>query len=166
VRGRYDTAVNLVDELHSLIESLDAAGVEYAVCGGIALAIHGRPRFTKDIDLLVRAADLERVESVARGRGFTLEGGRLSFARRTKEKREMLRLSKAEGSGLLTLDLILVGPILEEVWNSRRSLEWQGRKVWAVSREGLMRMKRLAGRPQDLVDLADLLGPGSKVEDG
>jgi hypothetical protein len=158
--------VNLVDELHSLIESLDAAGVEYAVCGGIALAIHGRPRFTKDIDLLVRAADLERVQSLAKSRGFTLEGGWLSFAPGTKEEREMLRLSKAEGSGLLTLDLFLVGPILEDVWNSRRSLEWQGRQVWAVSREGLMRMKRLAGRPQDLVDLDDLLGSSPRIEDG
>lgn len=47
--ARYDTRVNLVDELRGLLESLNGAGVEYAVCGGIAVAIHGYPRFTKDI---------------------------------------------------------------------------------------------------------------------
>jgi len=156
--ARYDTRVNLVDELLGLVESLNGAGVEYAVCGGIAVAIHGYPRFTKDIDLLIRASDLDRVRTAAKPRGFVLEGGRLCFGAGTQKEREVFRLSKADGPELLTLDLLLAGPALEEVWNSRQRVEWRGQRVWVVSRDGLVRMKRMAGRLQDLADVEHLLG--------
>lgn len=151
--------MDLVEELLGLIESLHDAGTEYAVCGGIALAIHGFPRFTKDIDLLVRVADLDRVRTAASQRGYSLEGGRMSFGAGTQTAREMLRLSKAEGSDLLTLDLLLVSPALEDAWKSRWRIEWRGRQVSVVSRDGLVQMKRISGRPQDLVDVDRMLGP-------
>jgi hypothetical protein len=44
--------MDLYDELRSLVAALDRQHVDYAICGGIALALHGYPRFTKDIDLL------------------------------------------------------------------------------------------------------------------
>ena len=158
--------MKLVDELFGLIDALDDAGVEYAVCGGIALAVHGRPRFTKDIDFLVRAADLERVRAAARARGFVLDGGRLSFGVGTGKERELVRLSKAEGEVILTLDLMLVCPVLEDVWSARQRVEWRGRGVWIVSRGGLVQMKRLAGRPQDLADIEGLLNPGRADHSG
>lgn len=37
--------MNLKDELDSLIDALRSAGIDYAVCGGMAMAIHGHPRF-------------------------------------------------------------------------------------------------------------------------
>lgn len=153
--------MKLVDELLGLIDSLEEADVEYAVCGGIALAIHGVPRFTKDIDLLVRTSDLDRVRSAAHRCGFTLEGGRLTFGAGTDQVREVFRVSKASGSELLTLDLLLVSPALEDVWRSRRRTEWRERRAWVVSRDGLVRMKRIAGRPQDLVDIERILEPGA-----
>lgn len=152
--------MNLVDELLGLIDALDDVEAEYAVCGGIALAIHGRPRFTADIDLLVREADLVRVRSAAWCVGFRLEGGRLRFGGGTQQERELVRLSKADGEDVLTLDLMLVAPVLEEVWSARQRVEWRGRSVWTVSRAGLVRMKQLAGRPQDLADVDGLLNPG------
>ncbi len=39
--------MRLVEELESLIDALDAAGVNYAVCGGLALAVHGHARATE-----------------------------------------------------------------------------------------------------------------------
>jgi len=44
----------LFDELNDIIDSLEKSGVEYAVCGGLALAVHGFPRATFDIDILIQ----------------------------------------------------------------------------------------------------------------
>jgi hypothetical protein len=157
--------VNLVDELLGLITALNDSNVDHAVCGGIAVAIHGHPRFTKGIDLLVRAADLDRVRDVARTRGFSLEGGLLRFGS-GPQQREVFRLSKAVGPNLLTLDLLLVGPVLEDTWNTRQRVEWRGQKVSVVSRDGLLRMKRIAARPQDLADVDKLLHPDEEEHHG
>ncbi len=102
--------MDLIEELIGLSEAFDAAAVDYAVCGGVALAIHGHPRFTKDIDILVRTEDLERALAAAATRGFTREGGKITFQTSTKDKRAMFRVSKARGARLLTLDLLLAGP--------------------------------------------------------
>ncbi len=151
--------MDLIEELVGLSEAFDAASIDYAVCGGIALAIHGHPRFTKDIDVLIRVEDLERALSAAGSRGFILEGGRLTFQTGTPAERSMFRVSKARGAHLLTLDLLLAGREYDSVWSSRRTVEFQGRRVGVVSREGLIAMKRAAGRGQDLLDIEKLQAP-------
>lgn len=60
---------------------------------------------------------------------------------------------------MVPLDLLLVhSPVLEKIWQTRQSFEWEGRKTWIVSREGLIGLKRLRGSPQDLVDIEKLKG--------
>jgi hypothetical protein len=148
--------MNLIEELLGLAADLERVGVEYALCGGIAVAIHGHPRYTKDIDLLVERADLERIRMIAKQRGFGLEGLPMQFGAGTPGEREIHRLTKAAGSETLTLDLLLVGPALADVWSDRKRSEWRGRQLWVVSREGLIRMKRLSGRTQDVADIEAL----------
>jgi hypothetical protein len=43
--------VDLFQELKNVTAALDAEGIDYALCGGVALAIHGVPRATQDIEL-------------------------------------------------------------------------------------------------------------------
>lgn len=157
--------MDLVAELIGLIESLNAAEVEYAVCGGIALAIHGYPRFTQDIDLLVQGADLARVQSAAAARGFSIAGGRMSFGSGTPNLREIVRVSKSDGRDVLTLDLLIVGPALADAWNTRKRGEWRGQQLWVVSQTGLLKMKRMAGRSQDLADIDRLTQSGAEDRD-
>lgn len=149
-------AVDLYDELLRLAEALARHGIEYALCGGMALAVHGHPRFTKDIDLLVRDEDLEKIRRAVGERGFTVEGGRIPFAAGRPEERVVHRVSKVDGREVLTLDLLVVNAQLEDVWRDRGVVELDGRKLQVVSREGLARMKRIAGRDQDLLDLKKL----------
>ena len=47
---------DLVAELQSIARAFDRDGVEFALCGGLAVAVHGHVRATKDIDLLVPTA--------------------------------------------------------------------------------------------------------------
>ena len=58
VDGLPSTDVNLVDELHAVTGVLRDAGIRHAVCGGLAVTLHGATRMTKDIDLLVAASDI------------------------------------------------------------------------------------------------------------
>jgi hypothetical protein len=113
-----------------------------------------------DIDVLVRAEQLASAIQVARGVGFDLPARKMVFGLRADKPREMQRVSKLdpETNELLSLDLIVAGPGLEEVWDCRIVLAWRERGVSIVSRAGLVTMKRLAGRPQDLADIAILEG--------
>ena len=148
--------MNLYEELVELVNVLEDSGVDYALCGGVALAFHGHPRFTKDIDLLVKEEDLDETLEAVTKCGFTVEGGRVPFRLGKPDEQIIHRVSKVSGREILTLDLMLVTPGLEEVWNGRGVFEWRGRHVRAVSREGLVQMKRLAGRKQDLADIERL----------
>ena len=53
------------DQLQALLQALEAEGVVYAVFGGIALNLHGLPRFTEDVDLFI-APDAENIERLKR----------------------------------------------------------------------------------------------------
>lgn len=148
--------MDLYLELLALIDALETAMVDYALCGGIAVAFHGYPRFTKDIDLLVREEELERVKQAIKPLGFGLEAAPMPFDADGPTERVIHRVSKVEEGEILTLDLLLVNPALEEVWEDRVVYEWKGRRVRIVSIDGLARMKRMAGRDQDLLDLKKL----------
>jgi len=141
----------LLDELSQLISALDENRIEYAVCGGLALTIHGFPRATFDIDILIRAESLEKAYEVAAGKGYNIRGLDISFKERAVEIR---RVSKIDDDGeVLSLDLLLVTPQVEDVWESKEILLWQNRNLWIVSQTGLIKMKKLAGRAKDLIDI-------------
>ena len=145
--------LDLYEELRALATAFDAAGVEFALCGGLALAVHGHPRATKDIDLVVRREQVALAKNVARASGFVLSALPMKFA---NSGIEIERVSKIVGSDVLMLDLLIVNEALTPVWESRRRLPWGAGELPVVSREALISMKLAAGRPQDLADLAKL----------
>lgn len=155
--------MDLYEELIGLIKVLSNAKIDYALCGGIAVAFYGYPRFTRDIDLLIRRENLDDVIELGKKRGFTIEAGVIPIGGRAKEKTEIYRISKADGTELLTLDLVLVSPGLEDVWENRELFDWLGQRIVVVSRDGLMKMKQLSGRDQDLLDLK-MLGMNDNEE--
>jgi len=140
-------------ELAALIEAFDVAKVPYAICGALALAAHGHPRATKDIDLIVPESSVAAAKAVARACGFTLQALPFHFS---QSGIHMERVSKIDGADLLMLDILIAGTELAEVWSSRVEMPWREGRLWCVSREGLLSMKLAAGRPQDLADIARL----------
>ncbi len=139
-------------ELEALIEALEAAKVDYALCGGVALAIHGAPRATQDIDLLLRPSDLPALREVARGRGFTLESFPMDFA----SGLTIQRFTKIVEGQPFMLDVLLVGPAIQAVWDDRKVVPFAGGSLRVVSREGLISLKLAAARPQDIADIKRL----------
>lgn len=57
--------IDLFEEFRDMLVELSDAGVEFAVVGGHAVAFHGHPRATKDLDVLLRATP-ENAERVFR----------------------------------------------------------------------------------------------------
>jgi hypothetical protein len=144
------------EELCAIADALNTEGIEFAVCGGLAVAIYGYARTTQDIDVLVKEEDLKRIQNAVRPLGFDIISGFIRFQRGTSDERTIFRILKIVGSHDLMLDLILVGDFHTEAWENRTVAEYQGRKFSIVSRLGLKKMKEKAGRAKDLTDIEEL----------
>lgn len=151
--------MDIRDEFLGVVDQLNAAQIDYAVCGGIALLFHGYPRLTTDIDLLVEDKDVERIHKAVAEIGFSVTTPQpIVFNAGRDAETRVRRVSKFEGEEHLILDLILMSSALEPVWRSRETLPLEGRSVSVLSRDGLIQMKRAAGRTQDRADIERLEG--------
>jgi len=148
--------MDLKKELLALVNAFGRAGVPYALCGGMAVVLHGCPRLTRDVDLLIRSRDLDAARAALASAGFT--GGLIPFDAGLSHERNVFRVSKATADDLLTVDLLLLPDFLAEVWKSRETHELEGVLVTVVSVDGLIAMKKIAGRHQDLSDVEQLEG--------
>ena len=150
--------MNLVDELHAIAAALAAAGIPYAVCGGIAVTMHGFVRATKDIDILIAPEDLPRALEAVRPLGYAFPALPMTFQAGTERERHVQRVSKLVGKAHLALDLLLAEASFAGALEGRIEVVHDQQSLVVVSRDTLIRMKRLAGRPQDLVDIERLEG--------
>ncbi len=135
------------------MKALEDEGLDYALCGGVALAVHGIPRATKDIDILVPPSAVERVRAVARSCGFKFDALPMTFRSSGISVRRFAKL--IEGQPLM-LDVLVADSVLQEVWERRERVEWQEGRLSVVSVDGLVTMKLAAARPQDLADVERL----------
>lgn len=144
--------MNLAEEFDKLVGALEAGEARYAIAGGLAVAVWGAPRATADIDLLVLGEDVPALLELVRPLGFIHEALPMKFS----DGVEVRRVTKLEAGDALTLDLLVGGESLAEVWQGRVRLPTEHGHMSVVSREGLIRMKLAANRPQDLVDVERL----------
>jgi hypothetical protein len=136
-----------------MLAAFNAAGAEYLVVGAHALAAHGRPRATGDLDLWVRPteANARRVHAALRAFGAPLEA--LSV-----EDLAAPDLVFQIGVAPVRIDILtaISGVEFDEAWKDRISVPIGELPVPVIGRDCLIRNKRAAGRPRDLADLADL----------
>jgi Nucleotidyl transferase AbiEii toxin, Type IV TA system len=144
--------LDLYDEFGKLVRALNKHGVEYALCGGMALAVHKLPRMTIDIDLLIKSESWEKVLGIGQELGYAIRGKDLSFANGAVEIRRLSKIDQESGD-LLSLDFLLVTPELQSVWETQVEAEWEGGKFFVVSPAGLIAMKQLRSSGQDLDDI-------------
>jgi len=141
--------IDLAEEFEAVISALAEHGIEYAVCGGLAMAVHGFPRATVDIDLLVRPEAEEHVYAAVGPLGFRIRANPMHF---DQGRMEIRRVSKIDPAGdTLMLDLLLVTPAFESVWRDRTTIESDFGPISVVSRQGLIELKsgRMSGVDQD-----------------
>lgn len=148
-------SLSLFDELRALVSTLEQREISYALVGALALAMHGAPRATTDIDVLIRPEDVDRVVELTKDQGFRFEALPIRFSD-GMEVRRVTKIEPEEPNETLTIDFLLVNENLESVWDSRQRLEADFGTMWVISRDGLIRMKTWAGRDQDLADIRRL----------
>src|SRR5262245_34824707 len=151
---------NLFEEFRVIVSALAAARVPYAVCGGIAMSIHARPRATIDIDLLAPPTAIARIVDALTPHGFVRREP--SPTRLADGSVVMHRLTKIVRGDpeVLVLDVIEALPgATERAWQTRVEVDWDGQPVTVVSRAGLIELKRLWGSAQDVADIALLEEP-------
>jgi predicted nucleotidyltransferase len=145
----------LFDEFRDLLVELADAGADFAVVGGHAVAFHGHPRATKDLDILVRATpeNAQRVYSALAAFGAPLQ---------TFEVKEE---DFATYDGVLQLgvpprriDILnrVAGVSFDDVVREGASFVLDGRSVPVIGLSALIANKRAAGRAQDLADVEAL----------
>ena len=142
--------MDLAPDLREFLESLNSKKVEYVVVGGYAQAYHGRPRFTGDIDVLVRPSEDNSLRLVAAlaGFGFTQLGlTEEDFA----AEGQVIQLGVAPNR----IDILtsITGCDFEEVWRTRIRTELGGVPVNMIGKQEYIKNKRASGRARDLADL-------------
>jgi hypothetical protein len=148
--------INLYTELKAVLRALEAAGVAYALCGGLALMVYQQPRATVDIGVILPAEASDRCTQALVPLGFRAHPQPMQFL---TSGIEVLRFYKVEPGGpdVLMLDCLLTThPTVAEAWRTRVRVPFEDGAVWVVSVEGLIAMKHLRGSPQDLLDIAAL----------
>jgi hypothetical protein len=144
--------MDLLEELKSLISKLDSEGIEYALCGGLAMAIYAMPRATLDIDIMIELGTLFRTKRAVEDLGFTLSGAPMELH---GGKIQIYRLCKIDALSAekLVLDLLIVTPETRQAWDRRLTVEWEGGNLSVVSPEGLITLKSFRSSGQDKDDI-------------
>jgi len=127
--------------------------VRYLVGGGYAVMKCSEPRFTKDLDLwiAVDASNATAVFTALKEFGAPLAG--LSEAD-FQQAGYVYQMGRAP----LRVDILmsLDGVDFEQAWRKRVETRIGGAKIPFIAKDDLMVAKRIAGRPQDLIDLQNL----------
>jgi hypothetical protein len=147
--------IELPDDFRDLLIELSDAGAAFVVLGGHAVAFHGHPRATKDLDVLVRAdaKNAERVYRALAAFGAPLESFEVTAA-------DFVTYDGVLQIGLppIRIDILnrAAGISFDEAIAGGDSFELEGRAIPVIGRDALLKNKRAAGRPQDLADVTAL----------
>ena len=139
----------MLARLPDVFRSLNDRDVRYVVIGGVAAIVHGVPRTTLDLDLLI-AADSDNARRLLDGLG----SAGLGTATLTTPE-DVLAHEITVFNDVLRIDVQTRTPGLEfdDAWNHREERRIGEIRYPIVSRDDLIRSKRASGRPKDLEDV-------------
>ena len=140
-------------DFKEFIHSLNDNGVRYLVVGGYAVALHGYPRYTKDMDVWVdmTSENASKILKALDQFGFgSLDVKESDFT----VPDQMLQLGYPPGR----IDILttLPGVDFPECYLARTIVEVDGVPVNFIDLENLKKNKKATGRHQDLADLENL----------
>ena len=157
-----------VRSVEAIVKALNTGKVQYLIVGGLAVNAHGFVRLTRDVDVVLR---LQR-KNVVRGLQALFDiGYRLAIPARLEDfadaaTRERWRIEKnmivlklwSDKHSRTPVDIFVYEPF-EFAGEARRAGNLEvcpGVSAKVVTLKTLLKMKRSAGRPQDLIDIEEL----------
>ena len=144
--------IELPEDFRDLLIELADAGTEFVVLGGHAVAFHGHPRATKDLDVLIRAVpeNAERVYQALAAFGAPLEAFEVKAA-------DFVTYEGVLQIGLppRRIDILnrVNGITFDEAVAEGAHFTLDGRRIPVIGRTALLANKRATGRAQDLADV-------------
>ncbi len=139
----------MLNRLGEVFASFQKHQVKYLVIGGIAAVLHGVPRATFDLDILIEATE----DNAERLLEAMIEA-RLGTATLI-DAQELLAQEITIFQDRVRIDVQTKTPGLEfeTAWQHKETMVYQNRSFYVLSREDLIASKRAAGRPIDLEDV-------------
>lgn len=145
--------MNIPEDFKEFLQLLNSNNVEYVLIGGYALAYHGVPRYTGDIDLLIAKTgkNSEKILMVLEEFGM----GSLGL-----EAQDFLTPDNVIQIGYppLRIDILtdISGVSWQQVWKNKVFSNIADTKIAVISKEDLIQNKKASGRAVDLGDISRL----------
>jgi len=140
-------------DFREFIESLNKHNVRYLLIGGYAVALHGHPRYTKDLDIWIWMEDTNAANLLNALKEFGFSSISLVVEDFLKPD-QIIQL----GFPPNRIDLMTSpkGVEFDTCYASREEIEIEGLKVNLIDLKNLIKNKKATGRHQDLADLENL----------
>ena len=139
----------MLNLLKDVFSSLQRHKVRYVVIGGIAAVLHGVPRATFDLDILIDANH----DNAKKLLDALLEAKLGTAAMTTAEELLSQEITIFKDRVRIDVQTSTPGLKFEEAWQRRETMEYQNQQFFIASREDLIASKRASGRPVDLEDV-------------
>ena len=139
----------MLNLLKDVFSSLQRHKVRYVVIGGIAAVLHGVPRATFDLDILIDANH----DNAKKLLDALLEAKLGTAAMTTAEELLSQEITIFKDRVRIDVQTSTPGLKFEEAWKRHETMEYQNQQFLVASREDLIASKRASGRPVDLEDV-------------
>lgn len=140
----------LNEDYKEMLSALQSAGVEFLVVGAYAMAAHGFPRMTVDLDIWVRPSPDNAVRVMQALRAFGAPLFEVT-ANDFEDEETVFQIGVAPRR----IDILagLTGLRFEEAYEAAAQVAIDGLQFRVLSRQDLIRNKQALGRPKDLEDI-------------
>lgn len=145
--------MELKNDFQSFIKLLNSCHAQYIITGGFAVAIHGYPRYTGDIDIWIDPSIENALKVLAALQSFGYSDKQVNLQDLTTPG-----IVVQLGYPPNRIDLVtgLAGVDFEDCWNNKVSMSFGDAPAYFISLQDLKRNKKATARQQDLLDLENL----------
>lgn len=123
-----------------VVGALDATGVPYMITGSIASSVHGAPRATRDLDIVIDP-DAGSLEALVRG--LQSAGLYVDIEAATAALRDRAQFNAIDGTSGWKIDLVVRKdrPFSKVEFERRRRIDLHGTVAWVASPEDMILVK-------------------------
>ncbi len=139
----------MLNRLQDVFASFQRHDVRYVVIGGIAAILHGVPRATFDLDILIEAT----AENAERLLEALLAAGLGTAALTTPAEVLAHEITIFQDRVRIDVQTATPGLCFADAWEHRLTVAYEGQAFFILAKADLIRAKRAAGRPVDLEDV-------------
>lgn len=145
--------MDLNPDFKDMLVALNDAEIDYLVVGAYAVAVHGFPRATGDLDIWVRA---DKVTAPKIIRALTVFGAPTDTLSESEFATPSIVFQIGVPPGRIDVLTVITGVEFDIAWQNRTLIRIGELEFFVIGRRELIANKRATGRPKDIADLFGL----------